>query len=354
MSDYFDSGYVVRKPAWHGLAEVHEDYPGDWNEARRWGGIEWDPEVEPIWSRRLTDEELLKGIQATLEATPEVERAERLLELFRGSMQEAKGYQRCYRNDDYSQTLGTMTTRWQPINHAEFGEIFEAILKQKHIRWETAGSVEKGKATWALALLDEPVRIGPDASYTLPYMALTARHDGFGGVRLQDTTIRVVCANTIKAAEAEADKNGTVFTFQHAEHWRDKLEQAEQAVMGIRDQFAGYREWAEHMADLKISTAQEEQFLVEFVPMPPDALVSDRVVKNVETARQMIRDFLNGPTVDGAGIRGTGFGLLQASVEFLDWGRKAQSSATRFNRQVLQVDKVKTQAADLILEIAGS
>jgi phage/plasmid-like protein (TIGR03299 family) len=354
MSHYFESGYVVRQPAWHGLAEVHEDYPQNWDQARQWAGLTWDPVAEPIWARRLTDPELLDGITAVLADAPAGERAQRMLDLFNGALQEVQGHQRVYKSDDYAATLGTPTTDYVPITHGEYGEIMEAVLKQPNVKYETAGSVQGGKCTWALALLDEPIKVGHDSSLTLPFMTLTARHDGTGAVRLQSTSVRVVCANTVHAAEVEADRNGTVFAFQHSANWRDRLEEAEQAVKGVRSDIAAYKEWADAMLGITISAEQEERFLVEFIPMPPDSLHSDRVAKNVEQARHAVRLFLASPTVEGAGIRGTGYGLMCAAVEYLDWGRKAQSRATRFTRQLLYTDTVKTQASELIREIANA
>ena len=75
MAHYFDSGYVMHKPAWHGLAPVYDEYPESWDVARDRSGLTWDPMSEPIYARRLTDDELLSGITATLENVPAGERA---------------------------------------------------------------------------------------------------------------------------------------------------------------------------------------------------------------------------------------------------------------------------------------
>lgn len=354
MSHYFESGYTVREPAWHGLATVLDDYPESWEKAREYAGLLWDPVAEPVYARRLTGPELMNGITAILENKPEDERADALAGLFADTLQPLDGFQRTYRSDDYAATLGTMTTGYTPITHAEFGEIIESVLAQPNVKYETAGSVEGGRKTWALALLDEPIEIAGDASVSLPYLALTARHDGTGGVRLQDTSVRVVCANTFAMAEAEADQRGAVFTFKHAAGWRDRLPEAADAIRGVRDHIAAYKAWAADMLGITVTAAQEERFVVEFIPMPPDALISDRVAKNVEQAREAVRGFLASPTIDGSGIRGTGYGLLQAGVEYLDWYRRTRNPSTRFDRQLLRPDRVKAETAALVLQVAAS
>ena len=74
MSHYFESGFCVRKPAWHGLAEVHEDYPENWEQARAWAGLTWDPETAPVYAKNFDDDALMEDITAILEATPPGER----------------------------------------------------------------------------------------------------------------------------------------------------------------------------------------------------------------------------------------------------------------------------------------
>ena len=356
MSDYFDTGYTVREPAWHGLADVHEGYPQDWDQAREWAGLLWDPVAEPVYARRLTDPELLAGITAILDNKPADERAGALAGLFRDTLQPLDGFQRTYRSDDYARTFGVMGSRYTPINHGEFGEIFDAVLKQPSVKYETAGSVMGGKVTWALALLDEPVTLASkragtaDTSLTLPYMLLTAHHDGEGGIRLQDTSIRVVCANTVRMAEVESDRNGTVFTFRHTENWRDRLEQAALAVTGVRDEFAEYVEWAQEMLGIPVTGAQQEQFITTFVPMEQG--ITDRAAANVEEARRVVRGILESATTDG--IRGTGFGLVQAGVEYLDHCRKHRDRESLFKRSILRPYDAKAKAISMVREITGA
>ena len=38
MGHYFDSGFFVREPAWHGLGAVLPDWPGTFEEARELSG----------------------------------------------------------------------------------------------------------------------------------------------------------------------------------------------------------------------------------------------------------------------------------------------------------------------------
>ncbi len=78
------------------------------------------------------------------------------------------------------------------IDHSEMGEIVEAVLAQPNVKWETAGVLDGGRSVWCLALLDEPITLPGDASPTLPYLAITNRHDGTAACALRATAVRIV------------------------------------------------------------------------------------------------------------------------------------------------------------------
>ena len=101
------------------------------------------------------------------------------------------------------------------IDHGEMGEIVEAVLAQPNVKWETAGVLDGGRSVWCLALLDEPITLPGDASPTLPYLAITNRHDGTAACALRATAVRIVCANTFRAAELEGERTGATFSFIH-------------------------------------------------------------------------------------------------------------------------------------------
>jgi phage/plasmid-like protein (TIGR03299 family) len=346
MAHYFESGYCVRKPAWHGLAEVHETYPENWDQAREWAGLSWDPEVAPVYARNLDDGALAEDIQAILENTPPSERAERLLGLFNGSLETLTGWQQV-RRDDTRKTLGMTKTTYKPITHGDYGRIIETVLQQPGVKYETAGSVEGGACTWALAFLDEPVTIAGDTTLTLPYLVLNARHDGEGAARLQTTSVRVVCANTVRMCEAEADRNGTVFSFRHTANWEERMNEAREAVMGVRRDFAAYTAWANEMAAIHVTPKQVEHFVTEFVPMEPG--ITDRAAKNVEEARAAVRGILDGKTSEG--ISDTAFGLVQASAEWLDHYRRTRDRESLFRRAIMRPNLAKAKAIDIIREV---
>jgi len=205
---------------------------------------------------------------------------------------------------------------------------------------------------WCLALLDEPVELPGDDSPTMPYLAITNRHDGTGSCALRATAVRIVCANTFRAAELEGERTGATFSFTHRAGWRDRIEEARQAVTGARQEMADYAELATGLMGIRVTAAQEELFVTQFIPMPPETLITDRVARNVEEARKAVRGILAGPTTQG--LDGTAYKLVQAGVEYLDYVRKARSWETRLNRTLMRPEPMKARTLTLVREIAAA
>lgn len=335
MSAYFESGFTVREPAWHGLGYVADRHPNDWNEAREWAGLMWEPEARPLYAYTGARD----PVDGSVPSEPEGEDFEPL-----------PNHQQIVRNDTGA-TLGVTSKEYQVITHAEMGEIVEAVLAQPNVKYETAGAIQEGRGVWALAYLDEPVTLPGDSSITLPYLALLTRHDGTGALRATSTSVRIVCANTWSAAEAEGDRNGTAFTFSHSRSWRDRLEEARETITGVRREFAAYVEFAEELLKVQVTREQTEQFVNAFIPSLPEGLVSKRVQTNVETARETMRTILASPTADGIG--GSAFGLVQAAGEYLDHYRAYRSMDSYYTRQLLRPEPLKARAVGIVRELAS-
>lgn len=331
MSDYFESGFTVREPAWHGKGYVADRYPNDWEEAREWAGLTWEPEARPLYTmvepERDTGDLPIPPVYAELPAFRQIVR------------------------NDTGATLGVVSNYYEVITHEQMGEVVEAILAMPNVKYETAGAIQEGRGVWALAYLDEPITLPGDTSVTLPYLALLTRHDGTGALKALSTSVRIVCANTWSAAETESGRNGTAFTFSHSKQWRDRLEEAKETITGVRRDFAAYREFAEQMLKVRVTHEQTEDFIKAFIPSPPEGLISQRVQNNVEEARTTMRVILAGPTSEG--IAGSAFGLVQAAGEYLDHYRSFRTQDSYYARQLLRPEPLKAKAAQIVRELVG-
>jgi phage/plasmid-like protein (TIGR03299 family) len=259
-----ESMFSVRQMPWHREGTILADYPGDWDQARTLAGLDRDPVTTQVYA--LAD--------LAVDGSPRYEPIE--------------GWQ-CIARSDNGAVLSLNRDSYTLIDHGEMGEIVEAVLAQPSVKWETAGVLDGGRAVWCLALLDEPVELPGDDSPTLPYLAITNRHDGTGSCALRATAVRIVCANTFRAAELEGERTGATFSFIHKASWRNRIEEARQAVTGARTEIRRYQELAHELLAIPVTPRQRELFVTEFIPLPPEGLITDRVARNVEEARAALR-----------------------------------------------------------------
>jgi phage/plasmid-like protein (TIGR03299 family) len=319
-----ESMFSVRQMPWHQEGTILADYPGSWAEARTLAGLDWDPVTAEVYTLTgITDD-------GTDRYAP------------------IKGWKSINRSDTGA-ILSLNKDTYTVIDHGQMGEIVEAVLAQPNVKWETAGVLDSGRAVWCLALLDEPVILPGDDSPTLPYLAITNRHDGTAACALRATAVRIVCANTFRAAELEGERTGTTFSFIHKASWRTRIEDARKAVTGARDEMARYAELAADLLAIRVTPEQRELFITEFIPKPPDGLITDRVARNVDEARAALRMIFDSKTTEQ--VAHTAYGLVQAAGEYLDHVRTARSWETRLNRTLIRPEPLKHRALSLAREV---
>jgi phage/plasmid-like protein (TIGR03299 family) len=328
MSANVDSMFSVREMPWHREGVVLGEYPGSWDEARKVAGLDWEPISEPVYQFDGIDAESGQPIYTEI---PEWRRVA---------------------HSATNETLSLKPDSFTVIGNAEMGEIIEAVIDQPGVKYETAGSLERGRAVWALALLDEPVQIPGDFTMTLPYLALTNRHGGKSAAAvLRTTMVRIVCANTFRQAEMEGDRTGTTFSFVHRSGWKDRVVEARQAVMNARTEVQRYVEFATELINVPVTADQRARFVHAFIPEPPAGLTSERVKMNVAEARRLLTNLFESPTT--APVADTAYGMLQAGVEYLDHVKLARSWESKLGRTLLRPESLKQRTLSLVREVAG-
>lgn len=344
MSAEFTSGFSVRQRPWHGLGLILEDYPGTWAKARELAGLDWDPIERAVYD--VT--ELYPDGTAKVEQIPEFKQV---------------------RHSKTGKILDIAMDTYQLIDHGVMGEIFEAVMDAGNpgeIRYETAGVLQEGKKVWALAKVGQERHLPGDPSPVQPYIALLNAHDGTAALRVLNTNIRIVCMNTWHAAELDAARRGTSFSFKHTKNWRDRVEQAKKALATTREQIEHTVEQATQMLAVKVTTMQRQSFIEQFAiarvisntvgrqafgRKELAARMDDaRVQQALATTMSGLKTILDSQTC--AGINDTVWGLVQAAGEFTDYSRDSKSAESLFARTVLtEKEPLKVTAVRLAREV---
>lgn len=334
MADYFESGFCVRERSWHGKELLLAEAPETWDEARMAAGLMWEPRLVPLYRKDVTAE----GVESFVEAS-----GAKLVE-----------------RDDSGAALGVVSDSFELISHGEMGSIIEQVLgSDSAAKFDTAGSVRDGKMVYATMLLDEPYQIAGDVDgfgdpvLTLPYFALLNSHDGTGACKGLYTQVRVVCANTVQAADVDGDRHGAQFVIRHTTGAKNKIEGIGDVIKGARAEALRWRTIAEALALFPVTPEQEMQFLGEFLPEPPAGITSDRVRANVERDRGRFLHTLR-ESATNSGQRGNALSLVNASIEYLDHVRGFQNRNTYMGRQILSAEPLKAKAVSLVRTLVGA
>lgn len=331
MSHYFEEGFSVREKMWHGLGTVLEDYPGR-DEAMRLAGHDFE----------VTEHEVY-----TIEQFGE-------LPVYK----QVKGFKEL-RNSKTGKSLNVVKNSYGVVQNDMLWDIVDALVDQPNVKYETAGVLKEGAVLWVLAKLDEPFQVKGDDSLIFPYITASTTHDGTGACRAESTDIRVVCWNTFSMSQARSNRAGTSFTFKHTKTVRDRIEDAKEAIRGVRAQHHDFMELAQELAEITMRQDQIQKFLERMIPMPQaqidGVMVSDRVAHNIEEARNAVKAILNSQTTADA-HRNTGFGVWQAGIEYLDHvrGTKGDAKLSKFNRSIMSQPATKSKLATLVREAVAA
>ena len=169
------SAMFAYQPAWHGFGTVVSEAQNS-ADALRIAGLDWDV--------RLTD---LAAIMPDGSHQP--------IDTHRATMRA-----------DTGRALGAVGLRYQPLQNREAFAWMDEVVGEQLAIWHTCGSLRQGKDVWMLAKLPGNLEVC-DRDVLDKYVLITNNHAGTGAVRLFPTSVRVVCANTLRLAISEVDSN---------------------------------------------------------------------------------------------------------------------------------------------------
>ncbi len=375
MAALFEEGFFVRKPAWHGLGVVLSDFPGR-EEAFRLAGHDFKVvEAANGNVRKAISREEWEGIRS--DPSISVVRVDGKWYRF-DARTEKKGL---YIEQLRDGSPGPLNGNFLEVANSTFTlvqnevpwDILDALLSEqyegKSLNYETGAVLDGGAECFVTAWLDLPFQVTGDDSEVYPYVYATWRHDGLGAVHVGGTSVRVVCANTVAQARAEAEASGHAFTFKHTKNVHERIADAKLAIKGITEAHTAFAELAEELAAITLTEDQVDEFFIRLVPDTPASLTSERVQHNISEARSLVRSALYSRTVPEA-HKATGWGLYNAGVEFFDHLRKPGNAVAAnsnggwrdkdglvpdsyVRRTLYSPDKFKAELIPLIRECAG-
>ena len=171
----------------------------------------------------------------------------------------------------------------------------------------------------------------------------TTSHDGTSALRVDASPIRVVCANTQRAAIAHSKGS---YTFRHTSNVRSQIAQAREAMGLMWTYLDGFQAEAERMLNEALTIAEFEKVVAELWPLADGAsdVTRNNHKKRSATLRYLIRD-----ADTQAAIKGTRWAGFQAITEYIDHYAPAKDATLRAARAVTgPVADLKTRAFELL------
>lgn len=239
--------------------------------------------------------------------------------------------------------LGVVGEDYTPVQNEQVAEMLDRLVDAAGgAHFETAGSLRGGRRVFVTMKLPKGMRIAGVDDMDL-YLAATTSHDGTAGLRVDATPVRIVCANTDRAALA-ATKG--FYVFRHTTNVHSQIAQAREAMGLMWDYFDEFQRAAERMINESLSMGQFEQVVEQLWPLPDDA--SESTKRNHRQRQAALRYLIRDADTQKA-IRGTRWAGFQAVTEYLDHYAPAKTIELRANRAVAGPGaELKSRAFELL------
>lgn len=235
-----------------------------------------------------------------------------------------------FRSDSGAPLGVASDTRYNVVQPKEVVEFFKDFLADNKLAIETAGSVRGGRIIWCMA------KLGKDYSFLMPgkdkidgYVRLQTSFDGSRATDLVGTTIRQVCANTMRMVDADADRNG--YKVNHSARFDRKALQRAFGLLGEQHKITAQL-W-NALVQRKVTQEEASSFFFELLQIDEaDVGKLDKAGKKIISTRTenqlkaLAAAYANGKGAHLTSAKDTAFGLLQAVTYHVDHEASVQDN----------------------------
>lgn len=239
MSSLVETMFYLGKVPWHGDG-IKLDQPPTSKEAIVQAGLDWRVETQPIY---------MQDPISTLDRFTEVPEGKVVI-----------------RASD-NKVLGVVGPRWTPVQNEDAFNFFDPLVQDGMAVYHTAGSLRGGRIVWVLAQIGENRNIIGDDNVG-QFLLLSMGHDGTRGIQLMPTPIRVVCANTLSAAERAEEGEQTLIKIHHTTNAVTRLNEIGSFIKPYLACFDETTEVFRLMAKANVTSKDVGVYLQELFPDP--------------------------------------------------------------------------------------
>lgn len=215
--------------------------------------------------------------------------------------------------------LDIVGKNYQPTQNKDAFEFFDSFVREAKLKMNTAGSLCNGKFVWALAETANSFELGPQKDKVDSYILLVSPHQFGRSLMALQTTVRVVCQNTLNLA-LDGAKGSLTFRMPHTRQFNDATKKIAAQVLGLtNDNFALFKEQVEVLADKKISRNDAIDFFTDVLNLKEGEINQKDGLPKSRTLRQFMDAYDGG--APGANLEGSKdrlWGALNAVTFVMD------------------------------------
>jgi phage/plasmid-like protein (TIGR03299 family) len=247
--------------------------------------------------------------------------------------------------------LATVGKRYMPVQNEELFAFADNIHDaDPNCRWESAGSLKKGKVVFGTVEIPRTMVLDPEGANdeTKLYLIVWTSHDGSVAVQAAITPVRVVCQNTLNLALAHAKQS---FKIRHTQSVEGRIQVARETLGLALGYFDEFEIEAQGLFNQAITDAEFSKLINTLYPKPEKD--SKGALKKWENKVVLLDElYHNSPT--NANIKGTKWGAFNALTERLDYYRTGRGNSETLMAGASGFDPILTAEKNKILRLVKS
>jgi phage/plasmid-like protein (TIGR03299 family) len=248
--------------------------------------------------------------------------------------------------------LATVGKRYNVIQNEELFAFADAIHDaDPTCRWESAGSLRKGKVVFGTVEIPRTMVLDPQGANdeTKLYLIVWTSHDGSVAVQAAVTPVRVVCQNTLNLAMRNAKQS---FKIRHTQTADGKIAVARETLGLTLGYFDEFEKQAQALFAQSITDAEFSKLIKTIYPKPADD-ASKVALTKWENKVVLLDDlYHNSPT--NATIKGTKWGALNALTERLDYFRSGRGNSETLMAGASGFDPILTAEKNKLMRMVAT
>ena len=225
--------------------------------------------------------------------------------------------------EDTGDVLGVVSDRYKVLQNRHCFKFLDSLVENGDLQYESAGALRGGQIIWLLARLPSIDTIAAGDTVKR-YLLLQSSHDGLSAINTGATSVRVVCANTLRLS-LQTNKS-TMKRITHKGDMVSKLADAQLYLSQFDKAFALFRDEAQLLATRYFTNEQCKEYIQKLFP---EVDLETRAKAQRERKVSQVREAFRDHRTCLASIKGTWWHLFNSVTQSIDHADKSTRRSAR-------------------------